>query len=155
MVATFLNWEPWQSKLVEDLISHESFRAHLYDDKTGKPPVKTWVGNLTVGYGWNIEGTGINTELGLIVLKYQIERVVKELSERFYWFQKLSPNRKRALSNLSFNLGIGRLLGFKQALSAMEHHTFEIAAKEFRDSLWYMQVGPTRGDFVTDLIREG
>lgn len=155
MVATFTNWEPWQSKLVEDLIVFEGFRAHLYDDATGKPPVKSWVGNLTTGYGWNIEGAGINTELGLIVLKYQVEKVATELSQRFHWFVKLSQDRKRAIGNLSFNMGIGRLLGFKKALRAMEYHTFEIAANELLDSRWAKQVSKDRVDFVVNLIRKG
>lgn len=155
MIATFLGWEPWQTKLVEDLVSFESFKSHLYDDATGKFPIKSWVGNLTIGYGWNVEGVGINSDLGLVILKYQVEQCAKELPVWFYWFDAMTPDRKRALTNLSFNLGIGRLLGFKDALRAMEHRTYEIAAKEFLDSLWAKQVGPERSKFIADLIRAG
>jgi lysozyme len=42
--------------------------------------------------------------------------------------------------DISFNLGATRLRGFKKALAAMEVADYPLAAKEFLDSKWSLDV---------------
>jgi len=62
--------------------------------------------------------------------------------------------RQDAMVNLLFNLGMTRLMGFKNALSAMERADYQAAADEFMDSRWAQQVG-NRADEVCEMIRTG
>jgi lysozyme len=55
---------------------------------------------------------------------------------------------------MCFNLGMTRLLGFKNALGCMAEANYEQAAVEFLDSLWAAQVG-NRADEVAEMIRTG
>jgi lysozyme len=49
--------------------------------------------------------------------------------------------RMRVLANMCFNLGIGKLLGFKNALGAMQRGSYAIAAAAMLNSAWAAQVG--------------
>ena len=87
------------------------------------------------------------------LLSNDIKRCQAELLA-FSWFVDLDPVRQDAMTNLLFNLGMTRLLGFKNALSAMERSEFVTAADEFMDSRWAKQVG-NRADEVCEMIRTG
>jgi len=49
--------------------------------------------------------------------------------------------RKDALCNLSFNLGMPRLMKFQKALGHLAADRYKESAEEFLDSLWATQVG--------------
>ena len=49
--------------------------------------------------------------------------------------------RKDALCNLSFNLGMHRLMKFQKALGHLAADRYKESAEEFLDSLWATQVG--------------
>jgi lysozyme len=74
------------------------------------------------------------------LLQNDIERVIKELSTEYRWFNSLDDVRKDAMIDISFNLGATRLRGFKRALAAMEVADYTTAAKEFLDSKWSRDV---------------
>ena len=56
--------------------------------------------------------------------------------------------------SLGFNLGLPRLLQFKNALQSMSSSDFEAAAEHFLDSKWATQV-KGRAIELTDMIRSG
>lgn len=135
------------SKLVEQLRKHEGVRSHAY---------KCSANMMTVGVGRNIDengGIGLSDDEIDYLLTNDIKRCQAELLA-FSWFVDLDPVRQDAMTNLLFNLGMTRLLGFKNALSAMERSDFETAATEFMDSRWAQQVG-YRADEVCEMIRTG
>jgi GH24 family phage-related lysozyme (muramidase) len=88
------------------------------------------------------------------LLKNDIDRVVQELENEYVWFADLSPARRDALVDISFNLGATRLRKFRKALKAMADEDYEQAANEFMDSRWSEQVG-RRAFTVTEMIRKG
>ena len=135
------------SKLIEQLKRHEGVRTHAYQCTANM---------TTVGVGRNIDedgGLGLSVDEIEFLLKNDIKRCKQELIT-LPWFPEIDSVRQDALINLCFNLGITRLLGFKNALTAMSVGDYEKAAEEFLDSRWAVQVG-TRALDVAHMIRTG
>lgn len=120
-------------KLLEMLKRHEGVRSHVYLCSAGYE---------TIGVGRNISksGMGLSDDEVDYLLENDIERVIKELSSEYPWFNALDDVRKDAMIDISFNLGATRLRGFKRALAAMEVADYKTAAKEFLDSKWSRDV---------------
>jgi lysozyme len=117
-------------KLLEMLKRHEGVR--VYQVYTGVCRF------LDFGVGRNVSegGLGLSEDEVDYLLQNDIERVIKELSTEYRWFNSLDDVRKDAMIDISFNLGATRLRGFKRALAAMEVADYKTAAKEFLDSKW-------------------
>ena len=60
---------------------------------------------------------------------------------------------KRGLINMHMNIGMSRLSGFRNMLSALEDGDYETAASEALDSRWSQQVG-NRAKRIADMFRE-
>jgi len=121
-------------KLLEMLKRHEGVEHHIYRCSAG-----FW----TLGAGRNVDpqgGLGLSEDEVDYLLQNDIERVIKELSTEYRWFNSLDDVRKDAMIDISFNLGATRLRGFKRALAAMEVADYTTAAKEFLDSKWSRDV---------------
>ena len=120
-------------ELLEMLKRHEGVRSKVYLCSAGYE---------TIGVGRNIAASGIGLSDDEIdyLLENDIERVIKELSSEYPWFNSLDDVRKDAMIDISFNLGATRLRGFKRALAAMEVADYKLAAKEFLDSKWSRDV---------------
>jgi lysozyme len=121
-------------KLLEMLKRHEGVEHHIYRCSAG-----FW----TLGAGRNVDpqgGLGLSDDEVDYLLENDIERVIKELSTEYRWFNSLDDVRKDAMIDISFNLGATRLRGFKRALAAMEVADYKMAAKEFLDSKWSRDV---------------
>jgi lysozyme len=135
------------NKLVKQLKRHEGVRTHAY---------KCSANMITVGVGRNIDengGLGLSDDEIDYLLENDIKRCKQELIA-LPWFVDLDSVRQDAIINLCFNLGMTRLLGFKNALAAMEAGDHPKAADEFYDSRWAKQVG-SRADEVCEMIRTG
>ena len=120
-------------KLIDMLKRHEGVRSKVYLCSAGYE---------TIGVGRNISesGMGLSDDEVDYLLQNDIERVIKELSAEYPWFNSLDDVRKDAMIDISFNLGATRLRGFKRALAAMEAADYKTAAKEFLDSKWSRDV---------------
>ena len=120
-------------KLLEMLKRHEGVKSHVY---------RCSAGYETIGVGRNISksGMGLSEDEVDYLLENDIERIIKELSSEYPWFNTLDDVRKDAMIDISFNLGATRLRGFKKALAAMEVAQYTLAAKEFLDSKWSRDV---------------
>ena len=120
-------------KLLEMLKRHEGVKFHVY---------RCSAVYETIGVGRNISksGMGLSDDEVDYLLESDIERVIKELSSEYPWFNSLDDVRKDAMIDISFNLGATRLRGFKNALAAMESADYTTAAKEFLDSKWSQDV---------------
>ena len=135
------------SKLVEQLKRHEGIRTHAYQCTANM---------TTVGVGRNIDedgGLGLSIDEIEFLLENDIKRCKQELIA-LPWFPEIDSVRQDALINMCFNLGMTRLLGFKNALTAMSVGDYDLAADEFMDSRWAKQVG-YRAEEVCTMIRTG
>jgi lysozyme len=104
---------------------------------------KCSAGHWTIGIGRNVDvngGLGLSDKEVDFLLEQDIERVIKELSTEYDWFNDLDDVRKDAMIDISFNLGATRLRKFVLALDAMATADYKIAAEEFLDSDWSRQV---------------
>jgi len=122
------------SNLTEMLRRHEGVETHAYKCTSGK---------ITVGVGRNIDpdgGLGLSDDEIDVLLENDIDRSIKELGAAFNWFSDLNEARRDAMIDLAFNLGLPRLLKFKNALAAMAEADYDLAAAEFMDSKWASQV---------------
>ena len=136
------------SMIIEMLRKHEGVETHAYVDTVGK---------VTIGVGRNIDkngGIGLSQREIDSLLASDVERVEAELSRAFEWYDSLNDARKDAMMDMCFNMGLPRLSKFKKSLAAMSNRHYEIAAVEFLDSRWAVQVGQ-RAITISEMIRTG
>jgi len=136
-----------RDRLIEMLRRHEGVKHKVYLDTEGLE---------TIGVGRNISETGLGLTDDEVdyLLQNDISRVEKELNAAFSWYWELNQARKDAMISLGFNLGLPRLLKFKNALESMSNAKFDDAADHFLDSKWATQV-KNRAIELTDIIRSG
>ena len=105
-------------------------------------PYKDSVGKLTIGIGRNLDDVGINELEAEWLLHNDIFRAEAALEKVLPWTADLDEIRRAALINMTFNMGIGGLLGFKNTLAAIQEGRYNDAADGMLESKWATQVGP-------------
>lgn len=120
------------TELENQLIRHEGKKLKPYRDTVGK---------LTIGVGRNLDDVGISEDEVLYLLHSDIYNAKQNLSKWLPWTDKLDRVRNDVLVNMTFNMGIGGLLKFKNMLSFLEQRNYERAAREMLNSKWAIQVG--------------
>ncbi len=133
------------TQLIEQLKRHEGLRLK---------PYKCTADKLTIGIGRNLEDVGISEQEAEMLLQNDIQEAVNQLKERFPWTMELDEVRFAALINFTFNVGIGTVSKFKNAMALLKAKNYDMAADEFLQSRWAKQVGQ-RAIEVTDQIRTG
>lgn len=104
-------------------------------------PYRCTAGKLTIGVGRNLEDRGITREEAAYLLANDIAAEERELLRALPWVAKLDEVRARVLLDMSFNLGLVGLLGFKNTLETIERGDYQRAAAMMLDSRWARQVG--------------
>jgi lysozyme len=135
-----------REKLMEQLEIDEGKRRRMYLD-TATPP--RW----TAGVGRNISDRDFSDDEIALMLKNDIDLIVSQLDRSLPWWRQMSDARQNALANMCM-MGIGKLLGFKRALAAMQAGRWVLASDEMLDSLWSRQVGQ-RAVRLAKVMREG
>lgn len=158
--------------LKAELAADEGYRRQRYLCSQGK---------ITIGIGHNLEGKRFSPEIwAAIKLEHPnvanallddqvrlsdeiIQRIFREdcedacedLDSIWIGWRSLSERRKRALINMSFQMGGPRLTAFIRMWRALRNHDFDRAADEAKDSMWYVQTQASRTSRVLAQIREG
>tara|TARA_B110000285_G_C14600724_1_gene370531 strand:+ start:20 stop:430 length:411 start_codon:yes stop_codon:yes gene_type:complete len=130
-------------RLRETITRHEGSRLQMYQDSLG-----IW----TIGVGHNIQEKGISPKVMELMLDEDLEEAISELKRSVSFFSKMPQQVQEALVNLSFNMGIPRLMQFKKTLALLREGDFESAADELLDSRYSEQVG-RRALEIADMIR--
>lgn len=143
---------------IQDLADYYDAAKPLIDqlevDEGHEPkPYKDSLGYLTLGFGTLIEN-GLSIFESRLLLVARAREATYELQRAKPIVTELSDNRIYALSNMAYNLGVPKLLKFKNMWAAIEERDFDAAAEHALDSRWARQVGQ-RSVRVTDLLREG
>jgi len=104
---------------------------------------------LTKGDPWTIGvgHTGPEVHEGLVWTDEQIGKALDEdIAEKegqcrwhFPWFATLNEPRQAVILGMCFQMGIGKLLAFKQTLAAVRDERYAHAAECMRQSLWAKQ----------------
>jgi lysozyme len=137
----------WTDDLRDQLKRHEGWRGHVYQDSLG-----FW----TIGYGRLVDqsrGGGITPAEGEFLLNNDIDRVVRSLHAQIPWFDRLPPRKKIALANMTFQLGLQGLFGFRRMLHALQHGDWSAARREALDSRWAQQT-PARAAEIAAMLGE-
>jgi|TARA_R100001460_G_scaffold107361_1_gene155998 lysozyme len=134
-----------KQKLIEELKRDEGVRFKPYHCSADK---------LTIGVGRNLDDVGISEAESDFLLANDIDNCVSELKRTFNWYEGLSNVRQRVMINMCFNLGLSRLMNFKNFLGAVESKDYTKAGVEMLDSKWARQVGP-RATRLKDMMVEG
>ena len=131
--------------LIEQLKRHEGLKLK---------PYKCTADKLTIGVGRNLEDVGISEEEAEMLLQNDIQRATVQIQREFPWTTQLDEVRFAALINFTFNVGIGTVGKFVNAMALLRDGNYDMAADEFLNSRWAKQVGQRAID-VTDQIRTG
>jgi lysozyme len=151
--------------LLTDLERDEGYRAAPYLD-TAVPP--KW----TVAHGRNLEASPLTgpewkalldaKEIALSISPNGAARLLgngitaaqTQCTQAFGWWPQLDEVRREVLVNLTFNMGMQRLVGFKNMLAAVQRGDYDIAADELLDSAYSKQVG-ARAQRLANQLRTG
>lgn len=142
--------------LAEQLKRDEDLRLVVYDDATGKAIVPGTVvkGSPTIGVGRNLSSKGLTKDEAEYLLANDISEVKIALAQALPWTTSLDDARRGVLLNLSFNMGIAKVLQFKNTLALVQQEKYAEAAVEMLDSTWAHQVGD-RAKRLSDQMRDG
>jgi lysozyme len=111
------------------------------DESVRLKPYRDTVGKLTIGVGRNLDDVGITAHEADFLLTGDIANAIHDLDMALPWWGNLSEVRQRALLNMCFNLGIHRLLGFRNMLEALRKGEYVEASNQALNSKWAQQVG--------------
>lgn len=143
----------FHDKLDDVLIEHEGKRNKPYQDTKN-----IW----TVGVGHNMN---VPLSDGAIqhILDDDKREATNDCLHHFPWFADLDDTRKIAMISLRFNLGLGRLLGFRKFLGYMELGSYTSAADELlyntapdgkrTPTQWALDVKAKRANDIANMIR--
>lgn len=123
-------------EMKKELIRDEGLRLKPYRCPAGK---------LTIGVGRNLEDTGITELEAEMLLAYDIERFGYQLDRAIPWWRGLDEIRQRVLLNMAFNMGVARLMEFKNTLENVKAGKWKEAAAGMLQSRWASQVGARAG----------
>lgn len=127
------------------IIQHEGLRLKPYKDTVGK---------LTIGVGRNLDDRGISENEALFLLENDLYDCKIQLS-KYSWYMNLDTIRQGVLIELTFNIGISKVLSFKNMIEALKISDYVNASKELLDSLWAQQVGPNRSNNMANRLLTG
>lgn len=146
------------TKLREELRRDEGLRLK---------PYRCSEGHWTVGYGHFLGRLpesdpvfrGITLQKAEAWFELDLQQAIRD-AERFVLepgrltLGDLSDARQRVLVNMSFQLGLSRLRGFRKFRSALIARDWDKAADEMLDSRWAKQT-PNRARRLADMMRNG
>lgn len=124
------------------------------DEGVRLKPYKDSVGKLTIGVGRNLDDNGISQAECDLMLQNDIADHCAELDRKLPWWKGLDEVRQRVLANMAFNMGVAKLLGFKNTLALVESGDYAKAADEMLNSAWAKQVG-LRATRLSGMMRTG
>ena len=132
-------------------------------------PYKCPANKLTIGIGHNLEDNpltkeeqevlgdwrkGITRENAHYLCRNDINKCIEDLRRNISFFDNLDKERKYALIDLCFNLGIRTLLTFKKTLASIACGNYRTAAEQLLQSKYASQVGK-RAKRIAILIETG
>lgn len=122
---------------------HEGLKLTVYDCPAGKK---------TIGYGRNLEDRGITEQEAEQLLDNDIQEIEQQLRNSFDFYMGLTDTRKAVLIDLTFNIGLAGVKGFKKMLNALDKQDYVEAKNQLIDSRYANQV-PSRAEELAELLQ--
>lgn len=104
----------------------------------------------TIGIGFNLK-EGLTDEEVALLFKHRWESMLTELLRFIPWAGTLDEARLGALLNMAWNLGVPKLLGFANMLTALRLGEWSKAKAHALNSIWASQVGKRAYRIATQL----
>lgn len=145
IIKILQSFEKTDNKGINQIKKHEGYRSKLYKCSAGK---------ITIGYGWNIEDTGIDKQTAELRLQLQVQDTIDKLTKSNAWIMTLDEPRKWVFINMCFNMGYGSFRQFKNTLTLAKKGDYEGCADNMIKSKWYKQVG-NRSKQLVKQMRSG
>jgi lysozyme len=124
------------------------------DEARRRKPYRDSVGKLSIGVGRNLDDVGLREDEIDLMLSNDIRAALADLDRALPWWRGMTEARQRGLANMCFNMGLPKLLGFRNMLAAMEVSDWPRAASEALDSKWARQVGD-RAERIAAAFKSG
>lgn len=131
--------------IYDQLTRDEEKRNRMYLDSVGKH---------TIGVGHNLDDKPISDRACRIILEDDVADARDDLYRALPWAAGLSEPRQAALLNMCFNMGLGGLLTFKDALKALQEGRWEDARKGILSSKYAKQVGPRAHRVARQIVED-
>lgn len=138
--------------LRDRIIEHEGDGSFAYQDPRG-----FW----SIGYGFCIDqraGTPIPQPVKDFWLNWKLADVDRQLDREIAWWRSRPEPVQDTLREITYQLGIGGLLGFKRMLAALQAGDYATAHQEAINSDWHKET-PQRCETVTacflDYVSQG
>lgn len=154
---------------IDENLLNEWCRRLIFHEGMSLKPYYCTAGKLTIGVGRNLEDNPLSTEekraIGdymqgitkngaMMLLRNDIRNCVGQLKHYVKGFDELDSERKYALLDMCFQLGIKGLRKFKGMLKNFEKGNFDMAAYECLNSQYAKQT-PSRAKRIARLIKFG
>lgn len=139
------------SRLVHDVQSSEGCRLTAYKDTKGFWTIG-WGHKLEAGIDW--EGHVITQETADQMLAMDIDEA-DEQAMNLPEVAGLNLCRTNAVTELVFNMGLHKWMGFEKCRRALSAGDWEIAHDELLSSLWAPEVSSHRSQRIADYILLG
>jgi lysozyme len=126
-------------------IAHEGFRDKQYKDTNG----------YSIGYGYSLTQNPLalpKAEISKLkqhgITKWQATSLAKkmchklhdDLTTEFTWYNTLPNNVQYVMLDMSYNMGVGGMSSFKQAVKYIRNNKYQLASNELLHSRWARQV---------------
>lgn len=151
------------SNTPEMIEQHEGRHNKVYKDSLGIP---------TIGIGYNLRNSTAKKDLSQVganlndvlrgkeltnkqvndLFKISLDRSLRDAKIYYPGFNELPETAKGILVDMSFNLGLNKLRGFKDLKKALHVSNYDKAADAMVDSKWYKQV-KSRGVRLVNMMR--
>ena len=146
--------DDFKAKIFNQLKMHEGLSLTPYKDTKN---------NWTIGIGHllvsgQIIPERIDLDEAISLFWSDFNNVIQDLDRKLYWWRFLPEIQRRILVDITFNMGIGRLLGFRHMLNALYDGDNILAAKEMKDSDWYRdldKLGSPRAETLISWMKKG
>lgn len=142
-------------------------RLLIHHEGLSLTPYRCTGNKWTIGVGHNFEDNpftteemleilhkGFTHEVAMLILDNDIHRTQEDLTTVFTWYQSLDRVRRDVITNMAFNLGVPRLMGFRRMVAAIRQKDYEGASAEMLDSKWAKQVGQ-RAEDLAHMMKTG
>ena len=155
--------------MIKDIDINEMIQRFVLHEGCELMPYRCPAGYLTIGVGRNLETNpltveeqkvcgdwrhGITKNAAFYLLRNDIERAKRDCNKAIPFFNTLDKERKYALLDMCFNLGIKGLLKFKRMLSEMGVGNWDKASDECLNSNYAKQTGQ-RARRIAKTIKTG
>ena len=113
------------------IMKHEGFSHFAYPDN----------GGMAIGYGRHLNLNGITKDEALYLLRNDLDRLNKEIAEKFPSSRRLDSVRYAVILSMAYNMGTEKLSTFNLMWLAIENQKYVRASTEMILSKWCGQVG--------------